>query len=551
MQRISPQTLRRCSAMADHGDPRSGEARTYRERSGATMALRRLSNSWAALGGLTVSTYAVLGVVSVMPRSPLVPAYPPALRRFSPYTTISSLFHGSPASLAVVFVLSLGAAFALYVQALRLAKDAPDKVLIPALWAVVFAAAVVPTPPLASQDIYSYASYGRLAAIHGQNPFLVGPSAAPDDPASNYVGRMWWDMPSVYGPAMQVVSWALASLVGDLSLLVLSLKALAGASLLAALWLLVDCARAYSRSAAFAVVAVGWNPLVVVHIAGGGHNDIFVATLLLAALSAHARHRRILAVLCVTGAALVKFTALVPLGLYLVLLWRKRDVYGGPWRAVAAASTAVMTMAAAYAPFWRGPQTLGALARVAGLTTNISVPAVVAEVFRLGFQGLGLRPLDRSGWLTITRVGAAVCLALVALGLLMKLGRSDEVLPEVWGKALLAFCLTTMYLLPWYLVWPLLLLSLVPTSKAFSVCNGAAFVYAFTQLPGGYVLLSPNVRGIGQGAGKAAFFLAVAVAGIALARLAVFGSAPRYGTPRAVSLIARTGHLSSAAHSAK
>jgi hypothetical protein len=489
------------------------------------LHLRQLVRSvvdggWGRLGAGAAIAYAALGTLSFMSKSPIVPPYPPDLARLSFYPRIAAPFHGSPTLLAAVFVLLLFSAFVVYFAALQKAALAPERIEAPVVWAIVFAALLVPTPPLASQDVYSYASYGRLQAIHNHNPYLVGPSAAPDDPSANYVGRMWWDMPSVYGPTMQVLSLVLASVASDFSALVLLLKLSAALALGISLWLLVKCARLASRSAALAVVAVGWNPLVVLHIAGGGHNDIFVATALLGAVYLHLRHRRLLATLVAVAAALVKLTALVPLGIYCLLVWRKRDAHGGPRQALLLGAFSAAVIAGAYAPFWAGISTLGALARVGGLSTTISVPAITGEIIRLGLESLGFEPLRRGQWVAIMRVIFAIGFGVYALGLLRRLGRSDELLPEVVGKVLLAFCLTTGYLLPWYLVWPLLLLSLVPTSRAFALCNAAAFVYAFTQLPGGYVLLSPSVRAIGEGLGKVTFFTAVFGVGVWLFRRA-------------------------------
>ena len=40
-----------------------------------------------------------------------------------------------------------------------------------------------------------------------------------------------------------------------------------------------------ARRRAFAVAFAGWNPLLAVHLAGGGHNDAWLGALLMAALA--------------------------------------------------------------------------------------------------------------------------------------------------------------------------------------------------------------------------------------------------------------------------
>ncbi len=486
---------------------------------------------WTLLGLAGAGVYVAFGVLSFLPRSPIVPAYPPEIGRYSPYPLLGRVFYGSPDALVVAFFVLLVSAFGIFGLALRRARCYPEEVLGPGVWALVFALLLVPTPPIASQDVYSYAAYGRMAAYYYENPYLAGPSKISGDPATNYVGRMWWDMPSVYGPLMQGISWAAARAFGGIESLVLALKGVAAVAFASALWLLQRLARRLSRSAALAVVAVGWNPLVLIHIVGGGHNDILVATALLVALALHLEGRRLLATVALCCGALVKLTALAPLGLYLLFLWRKRDELGG-WTKVASVwGLASATIASAYAPFWKGPATLEALVRVSGLDTTISVPAVSARVTRLGLRSLGFEPLAESAWLGVFRGLLGAAFVVYVLYLLRKLGRADELLPEVWGKVLLGFCLTTAYLLPWYLVWPLLVLALVPNGKTFRIAMAVAFVYSFTQLPGGYVLLSPGVKALGEGLGTVTFFAALiaAAAWIAFSRAGRFFDLP--GSP--------------------
>ena len=66
-----------------------------------------------------------------------------------------------------------------------------------------------------------------------------------------------------------------------------SYKALAAAAALAAALL----AGRLARRRAFAIAFVGWNPLLAVHLAGGGHNDAWVGALILAALALSASRR--------------------------------------------------------------------------------------------------------------------------------------------------------------------------------------------------------------------------------------------------------------------
>ena len=42
-------------------------------------------------------------------------------------------------------------------------------------------------PPLLSHDVYSYVDYARLGVLHGLDPYVHAPDAAPADPAFAHV----------------------------------------------------------------------------------------------------------------------------------------------------------------------------------------------------------------------------------------------------------------------------------------------------------------------------------------------------------------------------
>ena len=78
--------------------------------------------------------------------------------------------------------------------------------------------------------------------------------------------------------------------------------------MLAATWLV-------ARRRAFAAALVGWNPVVAVHFAGGGHNDALMMALVAAALALGERKRVQAAGAAWALAVLVKWVPLVVLPL--------------------------------------------------------------------------------------------------------------------------------------------------------------------------------------------------------------------------------------------
>src|SRR6476659_1912101 len=139
------------------------------------------------------------------------------------------------------------------------------------VWGAIVALVVafLLTPPLLSHDIYSYIDYARLGAVHGLDPYVHPPVAAPGDPAFAHV--TWPHTTSAYGPLFTLATYPLAWL--PVSAAVWALKVVAAASVLG---IAAICARLAPlrgvdplRAAAF----VALNPLVLVHVVGGGHND--------------------------------------------------------------------------------------------------------------------------------------------------------------------------------------------------------------------------------------------------------------------------------------
>src|SRR5437899_1346598 len=62
------------------------------------------------------------------------------------------------------------------------------------------AALAVARPPHGSLDLWSYAMYGRIAAVHHANPYVMRPSAFSTDRFLAFVRPGWRNTRSVYGP---------------------------------------------------------------------------------------------------------------------------------------------------------------------------------------------------------------------------------------------------------------------------------------------------------------------------------------------------------------
>jgi len=135
--------------------------------------------------------------------------------------------------------------------------------------AIVLVAGFAVAPVLLSHDVYSYVDYARLGALHGLDPYVYPPAAEPFDPA--YARVTWIDETSAYGPLFTLATYPLAWL--PIWLAVTTLKAAAALSVLAIAILVARLAPARCVSPLGAAAFVALNPLVLIHVVGGAHND--------------------------------------------------------------------------------------------------------------------------------------------------------------------------------------------------------------------------------------------------------------------------------------
>jgi hypothetical protein len=301
------------------------------------------------------------------------------------------------------------------------------------LRAVLLAALAIQAVPLAgplllSTDAWTYWDYGRIAAVHDGDPYADAPREFPNDPAFGYVGADWRDETSVYGPAFTLASEPLALAAGSSADAAAWIyKALAALAILIAAGL----AAFLSPRPVFAAAFVGWNPLLAVHFAGGGHNDAWMAALVLGALALGASGRRQLAGMAWALAIFVKWIPvfLLPLRALEARANRRRVGHLG----FACAFVAVAGLATLRYGFdWLGA--LGPLARNANQETSFAIPHRLTQ--------LGL-PREVA-WVL---VGAAFVAAYAWLVREALRGRARL------GLATGLLLLAVPYLAPWYTAW--------------------------------------------------------------------------------------------------
>jgi hypothetical protein len=176
----------------------------------------------------------------------------------------------------------------LAVACLGYAKLALEPRLVPGrVLAAGFAAAaalLLSAYPVGSKDVFLYAFTGKVWSTYGANPLATAPSAFPNDPWQPYTQVIWADQPSPYGPLFLWQARLLAVLSAERLFVAVWLHKLAATLALVAL---VVVARRMVGPQDSRLLLLAWNPLLLFESAGNGHNDAFVAFLLVAAVWLH------------------------------------------------------------------------------------------------------------------------------------------------------------------------------------------------------------------------------------------------------------------------
>lgn len=304
--------------------------------------------------------------------------------------------------------------------------------------------------PLAD-DVNRYAVEGAQI-LAGQNPYSVPPIDAADAAGASLTSEVnHAEMTSIYPPLMLWAhSAAMAAWPAVQSFRLLSLLG-TGALALAVIGLLVATRRPPAL-----VLAVLWNPALVLFSTGGAHHDVLMAAALIAALAAIELRRARTGVLLASAAALLKPFAAPALPLLLLATSLRHA-----WIPVAAALVAYVPFAAAgsglassLVTFGGSMHFHGALEPPLRLLLSCCVPeaavaAAVRVVLALGFLG-GMYWLHRR----------TLCEPLAS-----RVAR---------GVALLLLCLPTLH--PWYFTVLVALLPFTP-SRVLATWTAAAPIY--------------------------------------------------------------------------
>ncbi len=361
----------------------------------------------------------------------------------------------------------------------------PVRRLVPTFVAWLLPLLVV--APLFSRDLYSYAAQGWMVAHH-LNPYTYGPSVMGQGPFVGLTDQLWRNVGSPYGPVfLTFAGWIVQASRQDVLASVEGLRLLALLGTVAFVAAVPAIARSFGRDGATAFSLVALNPLVLLHLVGGGHNDALMLGFLLPGYLLARRGHPVAGILvCAVGAA-VKVPAMIG-PVYIGWEWagQGRGVRERVWPVAKAMALTLATMA--------GLSALAGLGWgwIAGLTNPDTVRSWFSPATAVGLSlgklvalvGLG----DHTHALLTLARGTGFALAGV-IGVVLLL-RSEQIGPlRALGWSLIAVVALSPVVQPWYMVWGIVFLAPVAERGVRRLIVGYSAVACFLGLPGARVLV--------------------------------------------------------------
>lgn len=376
----------------------------------------------------------------------------------------------------------------------RMSRSQLDRTLL--LWIIPLLFA----PPMYSKDVYSYLAQSQIARI-GLNPYQVGPAPGLglDHVFTLSVPSLWRETPAPYGPLFLWIGRGISALTGEnivAAVLCHRLVVLIGVGLI--VWATPRLARRCGVAEVSALWLGAANPLLLMHLVAGIHNEALMLGLMLtgteialrgidaadhllprplhwpASPADWARWKPLAQVVAgsvlITLASQVKLPGLLALGFVAMALAHR---WGGTIRAFFTAGTTLMSLSLAVMAFvgWISGLGFGWLFTLG--TANVvrswmSPPTLLA--LATGQVGILLGLGDHTtAVLSLTRAMGVLIIAITVSWLLLAVLRGRLHPVGGLGVALGATVLLFPVVQPWYLLWAIIPLAAWATRPGFRI----------------------------------------------------------------------------------
>ncbi|APT82675.1 polyprenol phosphomannose-dependent alpha 1,6 mannosyltransferase MptB [Corynebacterium ammoniagenes] len=340
---------------------------------------------------------------------------------------------------------------------------------------------IIATAPLFTQDIYSYIANGSIV-VQGMDPYAAGPVQllGADDDLARSVPFIWANSPSPYGPVALGIAALFSLITNDSIVAAVILHRLASIlGVIAAGWAIAKLAQRCRVQPASALWLGILNPLTILHLIGGIHNESIMLGFALVGMEValrgidklHASFRLSMSTawpawllifggsVLISAAGMVKVTGFIGLGFVGMALarlftqrlqwkhWLAISTAAGTFVAVLAFTIAAFTVLSGIGLGWITGQGGAATIRSwLSISTDIGVTS--------GFIGMMLGLGDHTeAILTVTR--AVGVLAAAAFMVRMIFATYRGVMHPVGGLGVSTLVLVILFPVvhPWYILW--------------------------------------------------------------------------------------------------
>ena len=358
---------------------------------------------------------------------------------------------------------------------------------------LLWAAPMIVAPPLFSRDVFSYAAQGEMT-FHHISPYLYGPGTLGWRPYVTPVDPLWSNSPAPYGPFFLFldgkIDWiaqhnALWTVVG-LRLLETFAVAMIGYGV-------VMLARGMNRDPGEAFVLSAMNPLVLLTLIGGAHNDAIMAGFLVVGIALAVKKHPVWALVFCSCAAAIKAPAAIGLA-FVAWTWlgpkasiRDRCDRSASPAIVAAATLGVWTFLAGFGFGW-----------VQNLLSNGTVRSWAAPATAVGLaltntlHAVGLHGVQVSSVISVTRLFG--CWRPPASRIWLLWHAEERGWVRSLALSLILFVELGPVVQPWYLAWGLVLLAASYKGREHFWLLALSITGPFIGIPGGRALLADLVH---------------------------------------------------------
>ncbi|WP_067985636.1 alpha-(1-_6)-mannopyranosyltransferase A [Nocardia caishijiensis] len=340
--------------------------------------------------------------------------------------------------------------------------------------------------PMFSRDVYSYLAQGALLR-DGFDPYQVGPVANPGILLDN-VSTVWTTTTAPYGPMFLLIGRAITSITGDNVIAgTIALRIVMLPGLVLMMWAVPYLTKHLGGKPTVALWLAVLNPLVLIHLIGGVHNEMLMVGLMCAGIALVLERHHVAGIVVVAIGVAIKATAGVALP-FLVWIWilheKERRAAERRDRADSdAALSEEQKHPDAARPSADMPHPLLVFAKIAGIGVGVfaAVFGAASVIAGVGFgwvtalqgsnkiiQWLSLptlfaelvalvTPLDFDSVLWLTRKLCQVALVLLLVATWWRFRHSEREAVMGIVIAFVAIVVLSPAALPWYYSWPLAL----------------------------------------------------------------------------------------------